>query len=161
MRAYLISKKLILLSGVIFLILSSCSDKIYPPTMEYVFFDVDGKSMQIRVAPFINAMPGAQSNDVVVPISFYMENSEQHEEWPRKFRLTKVRISRVNEMHTGIDKLDHNSWMHNTQEERDGNALRISRDIMPHTFDVSIWFKDNKGKRYRVKFNRAYAGKVF
>lgn len=118
--------------------------------------------MQIRVEPYINAMPGSESDQVIIPISLIMENnSEQGEDWPRKFRLTKVQISGVDPQYTTLDRLDHNEWMHNNAEENSRNALRILEDIMPQTFDVFVWFKDDRGKGYKTVFRGLSAGLVY
>lgn len=142
-------------------ILNSCTQKIYPPTEDYAHLYVDKKFMQVNVGPYINAMPGAQSNDVITPITFYLENAKQGEKWPRKFKIVKIKVSGVSKNYYHIKKLNHNLWMHNTAEENDRNGLRIPIKVMPSSFDITIWLKDDKGKRYRIKFHGLGAGKVY
>lgn len=91
-----------------------------------------------------------------------MHNSDQGEEWPRKFKITKVRISNVDRKYTQISDLDHDQWIHNKQTKQDGNALRIPLDIAGRPLQkFVVCFKDDKGKRYQVTFRQLSAGNVY
>ena len=140
--------------------MGSCAQAIYPPNEDYADFEVEGMNAIVRVEPFVNAMPGSNSSDVIIPISFLVDSEDEALPWPRKFRITKIRISGVKKRYTRLSCLDHNNWIHNTLEEEDRNVLRVPDDEIGTSFDIRIWFKDDAGKLYRVEFRGAYAGKV-
>lgn len=141
--------------------LAGCTQKLYPPSCSHAYLIVDNRIVDIRVEPYINAMPGAQSNDVIIPIGFYLNNPKQGEPWPRKFKLTRVKVSGIDKSLYQKNDLDHDQWMHNVTEDFDSNVLRVPIDKMPSIFDITIWFKDDKGRRYRVKFHDLGAGEVY
>ena len=139
---------------------ASCAIKIHPPSVEQGTFNVGEDWMQIKVAPFENAMPGVQDDNIIIPIVFHSGTKSPEEGWERKLKLTKIRMDGVSPKYTSTKYLDHNSWMHNTLEEWDKNVLRVPSAHAPNTFNITIWFKDSARDKYKARFYRAYAGKV-
>ena len=143
------------------LTLTSCSQKIHPRSENSASLYVADRFMRVNVEPYINAMPGAKSENVIIPITFYLQTDQQGEAWPRKFKIAKMKVSGVAPQFYQNNKLDHNQWMHNSDQERYRNALRIPIDTMPYSFDITLWIKDSKGKKYRVDYYGLGAGEVY
>ena len=142
--------------------LSACSKILHPNTVDYVGFVVGEEHMRIGVEPYVNAMPGSTSNDVIIPIVLRVTNNEDYAEWKRKYKITKVSVSGVPAIHTQLSDLDHNEWMHNSADYDSRNCLRISLDITDRFFGkITLHFKDDRGKRYKVTFRGLSAGNVY
>ena len=152
MKGKSISLIYIILFGITVLVSTGCSKKIYPESSKYALFNVDNKIIQIWLEPFAIDIQNTKSKGVIIPITFWLRTSNNFEEWPRRFLITKVRINGVDKKHTQIAALDNNSWIYNNTEKYTMDELIIPVDIMPNVFNISIWFKDNNGKRYCVKF---------
>lgn len=140
--------------------LLGCAKTIYPPTKNYAGFVIGDTSLQIRISPYENVMPGSRSENIIIPINFNANNREGWTDWPRKFRIIKIDIPGVKDKFTRLDKLDHNEWMHNTDMEFSSNALRVPKEEIGYAFNMSIRFKDDRGKRYLVRFYSCQVGQV-
>jgi len=143
--------------------LGACSKKLYPPSEPYTYIYADGDLIQMRVEPYVNGMPGAQSNDVIIGIHFDCCSNRPEplpHDWPRKLKITKIRLSGVDKAYTELEDLDHNEWMHSSLEKYDYNVLRVPIDVASYQFSVTIWLKDDKGKRYKTTFHSIGAGVV-
>lgn len=154
------SKKHLLTTFVALALLVGCAKTIYPETEPHATFVVDGLVMRVEVSPYVNAMPGSTSNDLIIPIQFSLVEFDSPTDWPRKFKITQIRLETLKGTITQLSALDHIQWMHPSLPES-SNTLRIplsKADRYIHT--LSLWFKDDTGKRYLVSFHRLYGGDV-
>jgi hypothetical protein len=137
------------------LLYSSCAKKLHPPTESYAVFWYDNQWMKIRISPYVNAMPGSSSEDVIIPIRFELENQETFSEWPRKLKITGVRMPGKKASRAD---LDHQHWLTHAEN---GNVIRIPEKEIGRVFHLTLRFKDDHGKRYKVTFYNQGAGVVY
>jgi hypothetical protein len=143
------------------LLLSGCAEEFYPMSYNSAYFSSNGEIFQLIVEPYENAMPGANSTDIIIPISFEMSNKLYGEEWVSKFKINKIEISGVADKFTDIKRLDHQGWLHNSEGYEDHNTLRVPETEIGYGFNFSIWIEDNHGKKFKTIFRSLGVGKVY
>jgi hypothetical protein len=134
---------------------------LYGESANPVVFDTDSEQYSISVSPYVNQMPGAASNTIIVPIEFQWQNVSKGT-WPHQFKITAFEADNIKDSAMQLIHLDHNDWMPISESTPSIDVLRIASEAPVESLEgFTIYFKDNQGRKYQVAYKTLTVGAVY
>lgn len=125
----------------------------------YGEFQVDTITYNIRTEPYRNGMPGANGDDVIIPITISIKRKSYYP-WNTRFKFIRIKLHYNGDVYYSGSCFDHDEWTINDAQSPTGNTLRLPHEKVPYKFDATIWFKDENGKRYKYTARNLTVGWV-
>ncbi len=156
-----VSRTLVLALGL--LVATSCSTTQVstqgPEGYTYGTFSVDEITYRIDIEPYRDGMPGANSDNVIIPMTIRTLEAGYHP-WNTRFKFTRIKLHWGKKVFYRGDDFDHDEWLLNDGKTPTRNVIRLSHEKLPPSFDITVWFKDETGKRYKYLIKDAGVGWV-
>ena len=104
-------------------------------------------------------MPGANDDDVIIPINISIKRKSYYP-WNTRFKFLRIKLHDNGMVYYSGKGFDHDEWTINDGHSPTGNTLRLPHEKVPYKFDATIWFKDESGRLYKYTARNLTVGWV-